>query len=362
VCCGDEGETMPRKTRSIPKTLKELAIAEYIRDYFGVNSAFPSNEEIVDHLKAEFTEEDVGPLYPKDITNLKKGAYHLLDISVALPRSGSLEVELREALNLDGVVVVGNPYRSYDAQVLRNIIGYQAARFFDEHVSDGSSVTFSCSMTIREMVKRIHGRYSKLSVYTDSVVAVDQFHVMSPASIAVLFLDRFPDCQATAYTLSPSIVRAMGREAVQAMLDKALFEKAFRASWVFVGIGTLTPELGRTGITPGFEFLTHVVTRDAAALAERGAVGEISYWPIDAQGNPIFRDREETLPYFRHVFTYSNFQILDRHHRTGQDHEKRSSRVVAAAGGPHKVAAIRAASKYIDYLVTDTKTAEALLR
>jgi len=353
---------MAKRTRSIPKTLKELAIAEFIRDYFGVNSAFPSNEEIVDHLKSEFLEEEVGPLYPKDITNLKKGAYRLLDIDVALPRAGSLEAELREALDLDGAVVVGSPYRSYDEQVLRNIIGYQAALFFDENVQDGSTVTFSCSMTIREMVKMIHEPHSKLKVLTDSVVAVDEFHIMSPASIAVLFLDRFHDCRATACTLTPGIVEALGRDAVQKMLDKALFERAFRADWVFVGIGTLTPELGRHGITPGFDFLTHVVTHDAAALTERGTVGEISYWPLDGAGLPVFRGKEETLPYFRHVFTYSDFHVLERRNRLVNSDTEPYTRVVGAAGGLHKVSAIHAASRYLDYLVTDVKTAEALLR
>jgi DNA-binding transcriptional regulator LsrR (DeoR family) len=350
---------MARRLRSIPKTLKELAIAEYIRGYFGVHSAFPSNEEIVDHLKAEFAEEEVGPLYPKDITNLKKGAYKLLDINVALPRNGQLEVELREALDLDGAVVVGSPYRSYDANILRNIIGYQAARFFDENVRDGESVTFSCSMTIREMIKMIHESYSNLKVFTDSVVAVDEFRIMSPASIITLFLDKFPECRGTAYTLPPGMVEALGRDTVQSILDERLFSRAFHANWIFVGVGALTPQLDSAGVTPGFDFLTHVVTSDAAALKERGVVGEISYWPLDGQGNPVFENERERLHYFSHVFTYSDFHILDRHFRYSNLGE--ATRIVGAAGGIHKVAAIRAAARYLDYLVTDVKTAQALL-
>ncbi|MBM4356123.1 MAG: hypothetical protein FJ109_20415 [Deltaproteobacteria bacterium] len=352
---------MARKTRNIPKTLKELAIAEYIRDYFGHNSAFPSNEEIVDHLKVEFDEGEVGPLYPKDITNLKKGSYQLLDIKVALPRNGSLEVELRDALDLDGAVVVGSPYRAYDQGVLRNIIGYQAARFFDENVRDGQTVTFSCSMTIREMIKMIHERYSRLKVMTDSVVAVDEFSIMSPASIAVLFLDRFPDCTATAYTVTPSLVAALGRDKVQTLLDEALFSKSFNADWIFVGIGTLTRELGRHGVMPGFDFLTHVVTSDVGPLAQRGTVGEISYWPFDADGIPVFRGRNEKLAYFRHVFTYSQFGVLEREHRFAHAPQAGRSRVVGVAGGLHKVKAIRAAARYLDYLVTDVKTAQAIV-
>ncbi len=352
---------MPRKSRNIPKTLKELAIAEYIRDYFGHHSAFPSNEEIVDHLKGEFDEEEVGPLYPKDITNLKKGSYKLLDIKVALPRNGSLEVELRDALDLDGAVVVGSPYRTYDQGVLRNIIGYQAARFFDQNVRDGQTVTFSCSMTIREMIKMIHERYSNLEVMTDSVVAVDEFSIMSPASIAVLFLDRFPDCTATAYTIPTALVTSLGRDAVQEMLDAALFSRSFQADWIFVGIGTLTRELGRHGVMPGFDFLTHVVTNDVGPLAQRGTVGEISYWPFDADGLPVFRGRGEKLSYFRHVFTHSNFGVLEREHRFATSPQTKRSKVVGVAGGLHKVAAIQAASRYLDYLVTDVKTAQAII-
>jgi DNA-binding transcriptional regulator LsrR (DeoR family) len=350
---------MVRRPRSIPKTLKELAIAEYIRGYFGVHSTFPSNEEIVDHLKSEFAEDEVGPLYPKDITNLKKGAYKLLDINVALPRNGQLEVELREALDLDGAVVVGSPYRSYDTNILRNIIGYQAARFFDENVRDGESVTFSCSMTIREMIKMINESYSNLKVYTDSVVAVDEFRIMSPASITTLFLDKFPECRGTAYTLLPRMVEEIGHNRVQELLDESLFSKAFHANWVFVGVGALTPQLESAGVTPGFDFLTHVVTSDAAALKERGVVGEISYWPLDSAGEPVCQGEKDDLPYFRHVFTYSDFHVLDRHFRYGSGGP--ATRVVGAAGGLHKVAAIRAAARYLDYLVTDVKTAQALL-
>ena len=217
-------------------------------------------------------------------------------------------------------------------------------------------------MTIREMVKMIHQRYSKLTVMTDSVVAVDEFHIMSPASIAVLFLDRFPDCRGTAYTLTPRIVAELGRNSVQQMLDGALFERSFRADWVFVGIGTLTPDLGRCGITPGFDFLTHVVTSDAAALTERGTVGEISYWPLDMDGYPVFQGAEEQLPYFRHVFTHSDFHVLERRNRLSRMAAGgQATRVVGAAGGLHKVAAIRAAARYLDYLVTDVKTAQALV-
>jgi DNA-binding transcriptional regulator LsrR (DeoR family) len=269
-----------------------------------------------------------------------------------------LEVGLRESLDLDGAVVVGSPYKSYDAQILRNIIGYQAARFFDENVRDGQTVTLSCSMTIREMIKRIHERFSNLSIMTDSVVAVDQFHIMSPASIPVLFLDRFPGCFGKGYTLPPSQVAHLGRESVQKMLDEALFSRAFNADWVFLGVGALTQELSRHGITPGFDFLTHVVTHDAVALKQRGTVGEISYWPINGQGEPVFKSEAEDLEYFRHVFTYSDFQSLDRGRRMKSGAK---TRVVGAAGGLQKVDAIKAACRYLDYLVTDVKTATALL-
>ena len=349
---------MTVKSKPIPSTLKELAIAEYIRDYFGQKSTFPSNEEMIDYLKNEFADMDVGAIHPKDITNLKKGAYKLLDINVALPRNGTLEVRLREEFDLDGAMVVGSPYRSYDENILRNIVGYQAARFFDDHVKDGEVVTFSCSLTIREMIKRIHGRYANMTVFTDSVVAVNEFHVITPTSPVVLFLDRFPSCRGTSYTVPPSLVEMLGRDAVQDMLDQALFERAFNPHWFFVGVGALTQELGRHGITPGFDFLTHVVTHDAAALKKRGVVGEISYWPLNRSGEPVFRGRNEDLSYFKHVFTHSRFRETSRARRL--DNRSRT-RVVGAAGGIHKVAALRAAVHYLDYLITDVKTAQALV-
>jgi DNA-binding transcriptional regulator LsrR (DeoR family) len=349
---------MAPKSKKIPNTLKELAIAEFIKESFGKHSAFPSNEEIIDYLKSEFVDREVGPIYPKDITNLKRGAYKLLDITVALPRNGTLEVRLREEFDLDGAIVVGSPYKSYDEQVLRALVGYQAARFFDEHVRDGETVTFSCSLTIREMIKRIHGRYSNLQVFTDSVVSVNEFHVVTPTSLVVLFLDRFPLCRGTAYTLPPALVDMLGRDAVQEMLDQALFERAFNPHWFFVGIGALTQELSHHGITPGFDFLTHVVTHDAAALKKRGVVGEISYWPLNRSGEPVYRNKGEDLSYFRHVFTHSRFRETSRARRLDS---RSRTRVVGAAGGVHKVAAIKAAVNYLDYLITDVRTAESLL-
>ena len=209
-------------------------------------------------------------------------------------------MQLRETFDFDGAMVVGSPYRSYDPNVLRHITGYQAAQFFDENVRDGETVTFSCSLTIRELIKGIHERYTNLRVLTDCVVAVDEFHIMSPQSIVTLFLDRFPNCKGTAFTLPPGVVEILGRQTVQEMLDKALFLDALQANWVFLGIGTISRELSGAGITPGFDVLTHIVTQDAAALQERGTVGEISYWPFDREGTPVFRGRKENLSYFRH--------------------------------------------------------------
>jgi len=37
------------------------------------------------------------------------------------------------------------------------------------------------------------------------------------------------------------------------------------------------------------------------------------------------------------------------------------TKVVGAAGGQHKVAAIKAAARYLDYLITDVHTAKALV-
>lgn len=350
---------MSDRVRKAPKALKELAIAQFMANYFAKRSEFPSNDEIIEAMKEEFSEDAVGPLYPKDITNLKRGAYKLLQLEVALPREEGIEGELRDALGLEGAMVVGNPYRTYDNNILRNIIGYQAAKFFDERVRDGQSITLSCSMTMREMIKRIRTHYTSLRVFADSVVAVSQFHIMSPASLVVLFLDRFPECRGTAYTSTPSLVEMLGREACQKILDKEIFEAAFHVDWVFVGIGALTRRLSTQGLTPGFDFLTHVVTRDAESLYKRGVVGEISYWPFDETGTPVFGGEKETLQYFEHVFTYSKFEGLDR---TARRAEGSNTKVVGAAGGQHKVAAICAAARFLDYLITDVHTAKAILQ
>ena len=213
-------------------------------------------------------------------------------------------------------------------------------------------------MTMREMIKRIRTQYTSLRVFADSVVAVSQFHIMSPASLVVLFLDRFPECRGTAYTSTPSLVEMLGREACQQILDKEIFRAAFSADWVFVGIGALTRRLSTQGLTPGFDFLTHVVTHDAEKLYRRGVVGEISYWPFDESGTPVFQGSEEELTYFKHVFTYSEFESLDRSVRREKG---LPTKVVGAAGGQHKVAAIKAAARYLDYLITDVHTAKALV-
>lgn len=349
---------MTDRGRKAPKALKELAVAQFMANYFAKHSEFPSNDEIIDAMKEEFSEEAVGSLYPKDITNLKRGAYKLLQLEVAQPREGAIESELRDFLGLEGAMVVGSPYRNYDDAILRNIIGFQAARFFDENVKDGQTLTLSCSMTMREMIKRIRNHYTGLRVFADSVVAVSQFHIMSPASLVVLFLDRFPECRGTAYTSTPALVQMLGREVCQKILDKEIFEPAFHADWVFVGIGALTRRISTQGLTPGFDFLTHVVTHDAESLYRRGVVGEISYWPFDERGKPVFGGAKEELTYFQHVFTYSKFESLDRNARI---QEGSATKVVGAAGGQNKVGAICAAARYLDYLVTDIHTAKAIL-
>jgi DNA-binding transcriptional regulator LsrR (DeoR family) len=120
------------------------------------------------------------------------------------------------------------------------------------------------------------------------------------------------------------------RETMQRFADVTL---------ALVGIGSMTPSkmLANSGNAFTREELTE--------LTDLGAVGDMSLRFFDAKGAP--------------VITPLNERVIGM----TLDEIKASRRVVAVAGGPRKVAAIRGAmlGGYIDVLITDHFTAERLL-
>jgi DNA-binding transcriptional regulator LsrR (DeoR family) len=119
---------------------------------------------------------------------------------------------------------------------------------------------------------------------------------------------------------------------------QTVFDLASRADFTFVGIGQMGPEapLALDG------FVTPAVLKD---LQQLGAVGEIGSWIYDSSGH--------------YIDTPRNALVGGVRVEPGQ-----TQPVIAVAAGSAKVPAIRAAlvGKIVNGLVTDERTAEALLR
>jgi lsr operon transcriptional repressor len=133
---------------------------------------------------------------------------------------------------------------------------------------------------------------------------------------------------------SPSLAAAlMSEPTIAGLLDMAL-----HADFKLVGIGP-TDERA-TVVAQGF-----IPAADMEPLRRRGAVGDILCRFFDAEGEVL------SLPLHERVVG------------VGLDRLRDTTRVIGAAGGPGKVAPIRAAlrGRIVDILVTDEPTARALL-
>lgn len=250
-----------------------------------------------------------------------------------------LEAALRARYGLSEAIVV-ECSENHDGPIMARI-GEAAAHFLEATLQTGEIVGVSSwSATILKMVDALHpGKTNKAKYIVQTLGGMGDPAVQTHATQLTTRLARLTGAE-------PRLLAAQGvaqsREAKLVMLGDPYIRETMdlfpRITLAVLGIGAVEPStmLARSGNVFSTQELQHV--RDS------GGVGEFSLCFFDAEGRPV------TTPLSDRVIG------IDREALAGID------RVVALAGGPSKVEAIRGALRtgVIDLLITDKFTAERL--
>ena len=129
---------------------------------------------------------------------------------------------------------------------------------------------------------------------------------------------------------------------------RKIYDAARSVDIALVGIGQIAER------TPGFCSLAEAYGVSVRRLRELGVVGEINYQPFDADGRLV--DRPELRPLMRRVLAVGGERLQELSRRPDRT-------VIAVAGGPAKVEAVRGAlrGRFFNVLVTDEDVAAAVL-
>jgi DNA-binding transcriptional regulator LsrR (DeoR family) len=147
-------------------------------------------------------------------------------------------------------------------------------------------------------------------------------------------------------------LRQIERERRRLLRDRevrAIFEAARSVDLALVGIGRIAEQ------TPGFCSLAESYGISVARLRDLGVVGEINYQPFDAEGRIVAEPALRAVMHRVLSVEGPELQALSR---------REDRHVIAIAGGPAKVEAVRGALRgcFMNVLVTDEDLATEVLR
>ncbi|MBU1294396.1 MAG: sugar-binding transcriptional regulator [Gammaproteobacteria bacterium] len=269
---------------------------------------------------------------------LKEG---IVKISVIQPPSVfiGLESQIQQRFNVSNVIVVDIEDNPSDTQIKR-VIGSSAAHYLDTSLRDGDLIGISSwSDTIRSMVDHLHSTKAKAKGVIQVLGGVGhngniQATILTQNMADILSCDAFMlPAQSIEHSLEDKN-KLLSTDEVSEVVE--MFNKVNLA---IVGIGMLEPSnlLRNSG--------NYYDTKILKELASKGAVGDICLHYYDKEGKPVIKLEDDPV--------------------IGMSLEQLESceLVVALAGGLDKVEAIKGAlsGNYIDVLITDRVTAEAIL-
>jgi DNA-binding transcriptional regulator LsrR (DeoR family) len=246
-----------------------------------------------------------------------------------------LENRIKERFGLEQAIIVPTPP---DQALVRHVIGAAAGNALSERLKDGMSVGVGWGATLHMSLKALGGQPCQRLSVVSLLGGMTHSRAVNPSAVARRIADAFgADC----YQLTAPVMVA--NESVRAALWsepglRELLERARRVDLALVSVGDVSEEatLFRQGLLP----------RSAlASLQAAGAVGDVLCHFIDAEGKVVDH------PVNRRVVAVD------------LDDLRRVPRIVVAAGGRRKVAAIRAALKGTGagVLITDEGAARGLL-
>lgn len=266
---------------------------------------------------------------------------NIVRISVATPPGifGEVEDQLEKKFRLKEAIVVET--RSNEEHLMRDL-GAAAGFFLQTSVRPGTVIGISSwSRTLFAMVDTLHssdcGRDGKVVQILGGVGAAGtQYQAMQLAQRLAGLIAATPVLlQAPALVGSAEARRVLMRDPAIKQTTN-MFEKVDLA---LVGIGSMEPS--HVLVSSGNAYSE----REREELRELGAVGDICFRFYDANGKAIRSPLNQRVV---------GIEL---------DELKKIERVVGIAGGPGKVAAIRAAllSQRVNVLITDLQTARSLM-
>lgn len=240
----------------------------------------------------------------------------------------SLEKNLIATYGLNDAFVVPTPLNE---ATLTHTISRAAALYVSDHLRPGGYLNIGYGDTVSSMLGYLAKEHE------------DPINVVSMTGGVSYYL---PSVSSTAYAmhlfLIPSPLIVSSSEVRDALLGEKSIQEIYamteHADMSVVGIGAAVE--GATVLRNGI-----IRESELAILKMQGSVGDVLNHFYDSEGNPI------------------TTEIENRTISTDIEKLRTMKNVVGVAGGPEKVAAIKAVLRggYLNVLVTDSKTAEELL-
>jgi DNA-binding transcriptional regulator LsrR (DeoR family) len=247
----------------------------------------------------------------------------------------ALERQLLGAFGLSEAVVVPSPV---DDAAVAAMVGQAAGTYLASQIRDGMSIGVGWGSTLSMSLKAIDAQpYERLSVVS-LLGGMTHSRAVNPSAVARRIADAFgADCyQLTAPVFVADEATRTALWAEPGLHD--LLERARRVDLALVSVGDVSEDatLFRERLLPPSQL---------SSLIEAGAVGDVLCHFLDVKGRVVDH------PVSRRVIA------------VGLDDLRRVPRIVIAAGGRRKVAAIGAALKAMDakVLITDEAAARGLL-
>ena len=260
-------------------------------------------------------------------------------VRIRIDGRGSEQVALERSLiagyGLAEAVVVPAPAHDDDAA---QVVGHAAGAYIAEQVEDGMSIGAGWGATLNHSLRALGSRSLRRLSVVSLLGGMTHSRAVNPSAVARHIADAFG---AECYQLTAPVVVADAsiRDALWSEPGlRELLARARKVDLAIVSVGDVSEQstLFREGLLSSSEL---------ASLVAAGAVGDVLCHFVDAQGKVVDH------PFNRRVVAVALEDL------------RRVPRIVVAAGGRRKVAAVRAALKATGagVLITDEAAARGLL-
>lgn len=246
----------------------------------------------------------------------------------------ALERALEKRWDLDAAVVIPTPS---DTDHLEKAIGHAVALYLGEQMQDGMTLAIGGGATLHASLAFMARRQLKSASVIGLVGSLPHSQWINPSIVAAKVAEVFG---VDSYQITAPVM--VHDPALRDLLweQPELLEVRQRAADADIALITVGE------ISPDATIFRHAIVPAALipSLKAKGAVANILSYFVDAAGKLV------------------DHEVNDRVMAIGLDVVSAIPNVVLAAGGRHKIAAIRAALKAVEanVLITDSETAKAL--